>query len=288
METGDLSVEGIAGNKLYQQRGRIVLPILVRQAKARQTIAYSELAAEVPMPNPRNLNYVLGAVGNSILDLGRTWNARVPPIEALVVNQETGLPGVGVCWFTPDPDVYRGAPQQLRRHIVDAMLSEVYAFRKWDRVLGGLDLQPLPPTSLAVPPVSAVAAGARGGESKAHHELKNAVAFHPEWVGLPRCMAPGEIEVPMYSGDRVDVVFTSGHRRVAVEVKTAGAPPAELVRGMFQCVKYSAVLQAEARVAQSDQEGSALLALGGAMPADLRALRSILGVEVRENVAVGT
>jgi alkylated DNA nucleotide flippase Atl1 len=47
------------GEKLYQKRAKTALPYLVRQAKAGQKIYYSDLAKEIGMPNPRNLNYVL-------------------------------------------------------------------------------------------------------------------------------------------------------------------------------------------------------------------------------------
>ena len=41
---------GFFGDKLYQQRARMVLPILVRQAQADKPIYYSTLAQEVGMP----------------------------------------------------------------------------------------------------------------------------------------------------------------------------------------------------------------------------------------------
>jgi hypothetical protein len=49
----------LSGSKLYQERARKALPLLVRQAKAEQPIYYSALAEYLDMPNPRNLNYVL-------------------------------------------------------------------------------------------------------------------------------------------------------------------------------------------------------------------------------------
>lgn len=55
METAQ-KAQPIWGSKLYQQRAQKALPILVRQAKARQSIYYSQLAQELGMPNPRNLN----------------------------------------------------------------------------------------------------------------------------------------------------------------------------------------------------------------------------------------
>ena len=50
-----------------------------------------------------------------------------------------------------------------------------------------------------------------------------------------------------HSGDSLDVLFFDSNRRIAVEVKGASAPVGEVIRGLFQCVKYEAVLDAEAR-----------------------------------------
>jgi hypothetical protein len=66
--------KGILGEKLYQKRARAALPILVRQATAQQKITYGDLAEELSIPNARNLNYVLGSVGITLLDLSRTWD----------------------------------------------------------------------------------------------------------------------------------------------------------------------------------------------------------------------
>src|SRR4051794_25528921 len=87
------------GDKLYQQRARAAFPLLVRQAEAATPIFYSALAEELGMPNARNLNYVLGCVGRAMEHLSKQWKEKVPPIQCLVVNKRTGLPGEGVGWF---------------------------------------------------------------------------------------------------------------------------------------------------------------------------------------------
>ena len=73
----------ISGDKLYQTRARKVLPILVRQAEAGATIYYSSLAEEIGIPNPRNLNYVLGSIGTTMENLSKVWKTKVPPIQCL-------------------------------------------------------------------------------------------------------------------------------------------------------------------------------------------------------------
>ena len=80
------------GTKLYQKRARQALPLLVAQAKAENTITYGLLAREMEMPNPRNLNSVLGAIGDELKNLGRIWKEKIPPINCLVVNKQNRTP----------------------------------------------------------------------------------------------------------------------------------------------------------------------------------------------------
>ena len=88
---------------LYQRRAFSALPLLVRQAEAGQTIHYKQLASELGMPNPRNLNHVLGSIGNSLQHLGQLWRQTVPPIQAVVTNKASGLPGHGFIQFLDNP-----------------------------------------------------------------------------------------------------------------------------------------------------------------------------------------
>lgn len=97
MTTAEVAVP-IDRNRIYQQRARATFPILIRQAEAEKSISYSSLAPELGMSNPRNLSYVLGSVGHTIEYLRETWNDHsIPPIQCLVINKNTGLPGEGYC-----------------------------------------------------------------------------------------------------------------------------------------------------------------------------------------------
>src|SRR4029453_13966099 len=103
METAKIA-EPISGNKLYQQRARAALPILVRQAQVGTPILYSELASELGMPNPRNLTYALGSFGQAVKRLAKEWGKEIPLIQCLVINKNTGLPGEGLGWFITDKE----------------------------------------------------------------------------------------------------------------------------------------------------------------------------------------
>lgn len=275
-------VEAIAGDKLYQQRARLALPLLVRQAEAGVPIFYSNLAAELGMPNPRNLNYVLGSIGQTMERLSKAWKLKVPPIQCLVINKATGLPGEGIGWFLVKKEDYATLPLRQKRAIVDAELGHVYAFSRWRDVLATLSLAPALPDFGAV--IAKASGGFGGGESERHKALKDHVAGNPSVVGLPAGTPVGETEYPLPSGDFLDVSFADQDMWVAAEVKSAISDEADVVRGLFQCVKYRAVMEAVMRSEGRPQSARAVLVLEAHLSPSLVPLRNLLGVEVVDNV----
>ena len=232
---------GFRGDNLYQQRARRALPILVRQAKAAKPIEYGALAAELGMKNARNLNFPLGAIGNELLSLAETWNKEVPPIQALVINQSSGLPGDGIDFYAPDAAQFRTANRTRKRAIVDRMLEKVYSFQRWDDVLAHFGFEPAAVPTLEDDPKPS---SRHGEESPEHKALKHFIASHPDTVGAPASTARGETEFPFRSGDRVDVLFRGSREWIATEVKSERSSLSDIERGLFQCVKYEALLEA--------------------------------------------
>jgi hypothetical protein len=88
------------------------------------------------------------------------------------------------------------------------------------------------------------------------------------------------------SGDSIDVLFYLSHRIHAVEVKPASSSKQDIARGLFQCVKYRAVLQAEAGYRHDKRRITVCLVLGGLFPKDLIPLRNSLEVAVIDSVLV--
>ena len=84
-----------------------------------------------------------------------------------------------------------------------------------------------------------------GGESAQHLALKLFVRDNPGCLELGIRKA-GREEYVLPSLDGVDVVFDTPTRIYAVEVKPRNCGPSEHWRGLFQCVKYRALLEAEA------------------------------------------
>ncbi|SEP50736.1 hypothetical protein SAMN02990966_07749 [Rhodospirillales bacterium URHD0017] len=250
----------IAGDKLYQQRARQALPLLVRQAHAGEQIIYSELAEEMGMPNERNLNYVLGSVGQSMELLSKAWKEKVPPIQCLVVNKNTGLPGEGVGWFIAKEDEFAKLPRSKQREIVKAELAKIFAYTKWPKVLEALSLRYTVPD---LRPLIRQASGYLGGEGEEHKRLKAYLSKHPEVIGLALNTPHGSIEEPLPSGDSLDVSFRQAHEWVAAEVKPAASPVADILRGLYQCVKYKAVMEAVQATEGKPRAATAVLVLQG-------------------------
>lgn len=280
METAKIA-EPISGDKLYQRRARHALPLLVRQAQAAQPILYSELASELGMPNPRNLNYVLGSIGQALKALSKQWRDEVPPIQCLVINKHTGLPGEGIGWFITDKEDFRKFPRSQQRRLVEAELQKVFGYRRWAEVLKVFGLKAVQQAFHEI--VARATAFRAGGESEAHRKLKAHVARSPHLVDLPRPLA-GRQEYALPSGDSVDVLFQHGDDWVAVEVKPAASPEPDLVRGVFQCVKYRAVIEAHQAAQGLPRSVRAVLVLGGTLPSELVPLKNVLGVQVVDRV----
>ncbi|WP_130930017.1 hypothetical protein [Pseudomonas sp. Sample_20] len=282
MSTAKVS-EPISGDKAYQVRARAALPLLVRQAEAGAPIFYSDLAEELGMPNPRNLNYVLGSIGQSLELLSKTWKSKVPPIQCLVVNKNTGLPGEGIGGFLVKKEDFASLPLRQKRAIVEAELQHVFSYARWREVLEALELEAT--TSDFTAFVRKAAGGVSGGESEQHKTLKMYVAQNPKVVGLGPNSSKGATEYPLPSGDCLDVSFGGNKVWVAAEVKSSISTEGDIVRGLFQCVKYRAVMEAVLLSKSRPQNARAVLVLGSKLPSSLIPLRNMLGVEVVEDVS---
>lgn len=282
MSTAIIS-EPISGTKAYQVRAREALPLLVRQAEAGAPIFYSDLAEELGMPNPRNLNYVLGSIGQSLELLSKVWKVKVPPIQCLVVNKSTGLPGEGIGWFLVKKEEFATLPLRQKRAIVEAELQHVFSYPRWQEVLQALELEAV--TSDFTSFVNKASGGFGGGESDEHKALKAYVAQNPKVIGLGANTPVGTTEYLLPSGDCLDVSFGGKKIWVAAEVKSSVSAEGDIVRGLFQCVKYRAVMEAVLLTESRPQNVRALLVLESKFPESLIPLRNMLGVEVVENIS---
>jgi hypothetical protein len=126
-----------------------------------------------------------------------------------------------------------------------------------------------------------------GGESEAHLALKHYVRDHPELVGA-RADWDARVEYAMRSADELDVMFMSEKVWIGVEVKsrTSDRNLADYERGIYQVVKYRAILEAQALVdfPDANPEIRVVLLLERELPVLYRALAAQLRVTVIEGI----
>ena len=162
--------------------------------------------------------------------------------------------------------------------------AAIYAYPHWNDVLRALDVDPASADLQALTDAATSSRG-RGGEGPEHLALKEYVAKTPVLAGLPSGHAPGSIEWRLPSGDCVDVVFAGNGRVTAVEVKSHISGPEDVARGVYQCVKYRAVLEAQASVSNDPYDVAVLLVLGGELPHGTLELANAFGVSVLTSVS---
>lgn len=274
------------GSKKYQKWARLALPLLVAQAKARHTITYGQLALEMDMPNPRNLNVVLGAVGLELKNLGREWHEEIPPLTCLVVNKHEKTPQRGIQFHMP-PEEFEKLSPSGQEELLHHLNRDIWDYPRWVDVLHYFDLEPVAPAkSKALQAIAKEAKyGRAGGETEDHRRLKEYVKGNPQLIGLSKSLC-GEIEYPFASGDELDVLFKCGRNWVGVEVKSARSDTPDIMRGIFQCVKYKALIEATQRYEQVDVGSRVVLVLGGTLPPELRRVVGLLKIELVEKVRV--
>lgn len=273
--------ELLNGEKLFQQRARVSLPILIRHAKAGRPITYSSLAQLIKIPNPRNFNKILGAIGDCLVELGTSTNLEIPPITCLVLNQTTGLPSEGI-GYAIDTKKFRKLLKHEQKEFLKNVLLDIYSFEHWDWVLRELKLQPVV-TDLTEELEEAK--GMRGGgESPSHRSFKIFIAQNPLAAGLSGTLQKGKMEYLLPSADSIDVLFTDKQTLIGVEVKSKVSNKADILRGLFQCVKYKVLLEAEQIVKDKKRECRTILALEGPFPPDLLIVKNLLDIEVVDNI----
>jgi hypothetical protein len=268
--------KSIHGTSKTEKLAALILPILVRQAKAHNTITYSALAKEINCAfddlhaNPHGeIGHSLGIIGNTLDHM----ESPPPPINVCVVNKDTGEPSDGVNDF-----IKRRFPnykENERPFAIRRLQEETFNYPGWDEVLKKLDLKPTVCPLMKEQPHLYQGGSGEGPE---HKDFKDYVRNNPEKLHLPKNLT-SSVECELKSGDRIDVVFENKQMIVGVEVKSHISNVDDIQRGLFQIVKYQAVLSAMESVSKTPRKVKVYLVLESAFPADLVPVRNTLGLE---------
>ena len=276
----------------HEKYGKKILAYLVSRIKVfgggNKSITYGELAKEIDYPEPHignlfgnNIGETLGVMGHMLDGLViDDWHKRVPYIQTLVVGQGNGLPSNGLSEFEKD---YSQFNTDEKKAFVLNEYENIFNFGdKWQSVLSklGIEEYPYPQTSSGEQYSNPY--GSEG--SPEHRKLKEFVMVHGHFYGY-RGNESGIEEYPLRSGDFIDVVFRDDNQVLGIEVKSIRSGTDDLERGIYQCIKYKAVLEAEKKItSRMDLKVECVLVIECDMPNSLAEVASKLGIKVYKEI----
>jgi hypothetical protein len=247
-------------------------------------ISYGELAKEINYPQPYigslfalNIGRTLGVLGH-LIDKVIVDGETPPFIQALVVQKQSNLPGDGIKEFYPD---YPRLSPNKKRDYINKEYNRIFLFgNRWEILLEKLGITPtddiFPPTQHRYNPY-----GSEG--SPEHKRLRDYIVNNPE-ILYTHPDEKGIIEYPLKSGDSVDVYFETESESICVEVKSSRSGPDDIERGLFQCIKYRTIVEAENKVLGIIKPVKSILVLEEEIPNNLRKVRDCLGIICFENI----
>ncbi len=290
--------EGSDWAKTYAEKA---LPALVNLAESGRATTYAELAKMLlgdkkyaqPLMNP------LGRLGHALESLSAAEPKKfggIPPIQLLVCNKGTGRPGNLALNFL---GIKKSEADKMSKALLDTIVlrahQSIFEYPRWQHVLRALALKPvtlkLPPPETILPKIGELERRSTG-EGEEHERLKLFLAQNPKTIGI-QWKGDGDTERLLLSGDRLDISFRNDQKWIAVEVKGNHSPIADLVRGIFQCVKYKVILAAQLRYEALEGKVQlqrtiprVILACGAPLPSELLIFAKSLDVEVRSGISV--
>lgn len=253
------------------------IPILIRWAQSGvATNTYGDLIKELGMVRFSGIGYTLGCIEDVIAALRKELNQKIPTLNALVHGKD-GLPSYGFSYVYADYDSY---PTEVKLALVNEENLKAIRYAHWDAILQALCLSPSVVNSQK--DEEAIRSGQHhgAGEGPKHKALKDYIYAHPESIGL-RNIALKDTEFVLLSGDRLDVYFVQNDgTRIAIEVKSKVSPDDDILRGLYQCVKYKAVLDAENKTHGEFGKTHSILVIEGTLSESNQQVKDSLGINV--------
>ncbi|MCQ2216583.1 MAG: hypothetical protein MJZ31_11795 [Bacteroidales bacterium] len=277
-------IDEVISTEKTRENARKAIPFLIHLALTRKQGTYNDLTKYLGYTKYRGIGSLLGNIENVILRLNDVLNITIPTINALIVNA-SGLPSNGFDFVYP---LYSEMNEEAKLIFVKGHNEEAYDFPYWDLVLKELGLEPLTIVDPEyIKSLRSSSSSYGGGEGEEHKAIKEYILKNPKSVGIKN-VASSEVEYKLASADRIDVCFELKDKdHIAVEVKPSTAPQNDIARGIFQCIKYKALLDAERTLVSGFYQNSTLLVLAGSMSKENKLLASELGINFIENFKIG-
>lgn len=277
-------IDEVISTEKTRENARKAIPFLIHLALTHKQGTYDDLIKHLGYPAFSGVGKLLGWIEEVVLRLGDVMNIKIPSINALIVNKH-GLPSDGFDYVYHS---YSKMNEEEKKIFVNGHNRTVFKFPDWDLVLKELGLEPL---TIVDPEyikfLRSFSSSYGGGEGEEHKAIKEYILKNPKSVGIKN-VASSEVEYKLASADRIDVCFELKDKdHIAVEVKPSTAPQDDIARGIFQCIKYKALLDAERTLVSGFYQNSTLLVLAGSMSKENKLLASELGINYIENFKIG-
>ncbi len=259
---------------------------LIHAARRRSSITYGEakLRLEREIGFSTIFSPTMGVPAGNLMDRMLDVRPGCPPLNVLLVRQEDRMPGEGAGPFMADylsdrrlaSTGFRDRHPRRWRSACDEIATDVYAFADWNELYRDAFGERLPAPTQPQGTENDGIRHARRGEGPNHKALRLWVRDHPGKIRGGYANFATDTEVVLDSADRVDVVYYDPDSTVAIEVKSSDSDDTDLRRGIFQCIKYRAVM--EAMDIRQDAQVDTVLVTQRPLPRDLRPLLRLHGI----------
>lgn len=239
-------IEKVIKTEISREKVPLIIQLLAHWAVEGKTDGtYTEVLKHLGYANSCSaFGYMLGKVQDVIDALNNTgeFSETIPSLNSLCTKN--GLPSDG---FGVVITGYEKLDEKGKKEVSDLCTNKAINYGyKWFKVLDRLGIEPI--NDFTQQEIEAITQKPKdrigGGEGSAHRELKNRICNQPEIIEVYNVKHAATEEV-LPSGDKLDVYFELDNGDiVAVEVKSATSDDDDHKRGIFQCVKYQAVLEA--------------------------------------------
>lgn len=268
----------MATNKEWAMR---MIPVLIRWAQSSwdKTHYYSHLSTAVGH-RTNQIGSVMGII-QDLLDELKVKSGRndIPTLNGLVQNKGTGLPSDGFDYVIKN---YSNLSPESKKGEVRKLNFDAHQY-DWTWVLNALGLEPA--RVLDTKTVLKIKADIHGygGEGQEHKSIKEYIANHPESIGLKN-VKKTLLEYDLLSGDRLDIYFEcQNNKHIAVEVKPSISPDGDVLRGIFQCIKYQSVMDASRVLDNDNYDNEVLLVIAGPISEANKQIANDLGIKYLDN-----
>lgn len=262
------------GRERSYELAKQMIPVLISWAQEKRSPQYySTLSKAIGHGTPR-IGDQLGYIADIFKELSEKSKKEIPLLNALVISKQSKRPSDGLGAVMEGYDEWDEGKQILEAQKAN---DKAYAYKDWPWVLKALGLLPYNDCY-----EESIRTGKykRGDSEGAYHKaLKEYILNHPKEFFITDIKAKDN-EYVLLSGDRLDVYFKlKDGKQIAVEVKSRISDDADILRGIYQCVKYKAVLTAECLAHGENANVDAFLVIEDEMSEENRKTANMLSVK---------